>query len=64
MLWTSYGRQNNTEYLFDVLTNQHLDLFKVANWIYEDDTDWKDEYMYVHIKEVFIKHRKIKQKKM
>ena len=43
---------------------QTLIFYQVANWIYEDDTDWREEHMYTHIKEVFKKHRKIKQMKM
>eukprot|EP00111_Clytia_hemisphaerica_P010777 TCONS_00031494-protein len=34
-----------------------------VNWVHENDTNWKEEYMYIHIKEVFKKHRFAKQAK-
>eukprot|EP00111_Clytia_hemisphaerica_P019714 TCONS_00058184-protein len=36
---------------------------KHVNWVYENDTNWKEEYMYIHIKEVFKKHRIAKEEK-
>ena len=34
-----------------------------VNWVHQDDTNWKEEYMYIHIKEVFKKHRIAKEAK-
>lgn len=27
-----------------------------VNWFHEDDSNWREEYMYIHVKEVFKKH--------